>query len=112
MEPRESQLSFCGGLRLHHSGCSGSATGGRPGYCDACRSRRPDEHDGAVRRRLTTRASAVPTAWEIALVYLDPSLEFAIKLVIPTAGPQPPAVALTREIMLELQIQDGRARNR
>jgi DNA-binding transcriptional LysR family regulator len=71
----------------------------------------PMAWETAVRTRgavgLTTRASAVSTAREIALVDLDPPLEFAIKLVIPTAGPQPPAVALTREIMLELQIQHG-----
>jgi hypothetical protein len=55
----------------------------------------------AVRGRgaigLTTRASAVSTAREIALVDLDPPLEFAIQLVTPTAGPLPPAVAFLSE---------------
>ena len=71
----------------------------------------PMTWETAVRTRgavgLTTRASAVSTARGIALVDLHPRLDFAIKLVTPTAGAQPPAVALTREIMLELQIQHG-----
>jgi DNA-binding transcriptional LysR family regulator len=64
----------------------------------------PMAWETAVRSRgaigLTTRASAVSTAREIALVDLDPPLEFAIQLVTPTAGPLPPAVPLTREIAL------------
>jgi DNA-binding transcriptional LysR family regulator len=64
----------------------------------------PMTWETAVRTRgavgLTTRASAVSTAREIALVDLDPALEFAIELVTPTAGPSPPAVQLTREIVL------------
>jgi DNA-binding transcriptional LysR family regulator len=71
----------------------------------------PMTWETAVRTRgavgLTTRASAVSTAREITLVDLDPPLEFAVKLVTSTSGPQPPAVVLTREIMLELQIQHG-----
>jgi DNA-binding transcriptional LysR family regulator len=64
----------------------------------------PMAWETAVRTRgavgLTTRASAVSTAREIALVELHPPLEFAIKLAMPTTGQQPPAVALTREIVL------------
>jgi DNA-binding transcriptional LysR family regulator len=69
----------------------------------------PDPHgpmtwETAVRTRgalgLTTRASAVSTARGIALVDLDPPLDFAIELVTPRAGPHPPAVRLTREIAL------------
>jgi DNA-binding transcriptional LysR family regulator len=71
----------------------------------------PMAWETAVRTRgavgLTTRASAVSTAREIVLVDLDPPLAFAIEFVAPTAGPQPPAVALTREIMLELEIKHG-----
>lgn len=65
----------------------------------------PMAWETAVRARgavgLTTRASAVSTARQIALVELDRPLEFAIELVTPAAGPLPPAVALTREIALE-----------
>jgi DNA-binding transcriptional LysR family regulator len=65
----------------------------------------PMTWETAVRTRgavgLTTRASAVSTARGIALVDLDPPIEFAIELVTPTAGPQPPAVALTRKMVLE-----------
>lgn len=64
----------------------------------------PMTWETAVRARgavgLTTRASAVSTAREIALIDLDPPLEFAIELVTPTAGPRPPAVLLTRDIVL------------
>jgi DNA-binding transcriptional LysR family regulator len=64
----------------------------------------PMTWETAVRARgavgLTTRASAVSTAREIALVELDPPLEFAIELVT-SAGPRPPAVQLTREIVLK-----------
>jgi DNA-binding transcriptional LysR family regulator len=69
----------------------------------------PDPHgpmtwETAVRTRsavgLTTRVSAVSTAREIALVDLDPPLEFTIQLVTPRAGPKPPTVTLTREIAL------------
>src|SRR5918992_1132818 len=63
----------------------------------------PMAWETAVRTRgavgLTTRTSAVSTAREIALVDLDPPLEFAIELVTPTAGPRPPAVDLTRELV-------------
>ncbi|HEV3377243.1 MAG TPA: LysR family transcriptional regulator [Thermoleophilaceae bacterium] len=63
----------------------------------------PMAWETAVRTRgavgLTTRTSAVSTAREIALVDLDPPLDFAIALVTPTAGPRPPAVLLTREIV-------------
>ena len=63
----------------------------------------PMAWETAVRTRgavgLTTRTSAVSTAREIALVDLDPPLEFAIELVTPAAGPLPPAVLLTREIV-------------
>jgi DNA-binding transcriptional LysR family regulator len=63
----------------------------------------PMTWETAVRARgavgLTTRASAVSTAREIALVDLDPPLEFAIELVT-SAGPRPPAVQLTRELLL------------
>jgi DNA-binding transcriptional LysR family regulator len=69
----------------------------------------PDPHgpmswETAVRTRgavgLTTRASAVSTARGVALVDLDPPLTFAIELVRPASGPQPPPVELTREIAL------------
>jgi DNA-binding transcriptional LysR family regulator len=64
----------------------------------------PMTWETAVRARgavgLTTRASAVSTAREIALIDLDPPLEFVIELVTPTAGPRPPAVLLTRDIVL------------
>jgi DNA-binding transcriptional LysR family regulator len=64
----------------------------------------PMAWETAVRTRgavgLTTRASAVSTAREIALVELDPPLEFAITLVTPVAGPLPPPVSLTRDIAL------------
>lgn len=64
----------------------------------------PMAWETAVRTRgavgLTTRASAVSTAREIALVELDPALEFAITLVTRTAAPLPPPVALTRDIAL------------
>jgi LysR family transcriptional regulator, benzoate and cis,cis-muconate-responsive activator of ben and cat genes len=64
----------------------------------------PMTWETAVRTRgavgLTTRASAVSTAREIALVELDPPLEFAITLVTPVAGPLPPPVSLTRDIAL------------
>ncbi len=64
----------------------------------------PMAWETAVRTRaavgLTTRASAVSTAREIALVELDPPLEFAITLVTPVAGPHPPPVSLTRDIAL------------
>lgn len=64
----------------------------------------PMTWETAVRARgavgLTTRASAVSTAREIALIDLDPPLEFAIELVTPTACPRPPVVLLTREIVL------------
>src|SRR5918999_2742667 len=63
----------------------------------------PMAWETAVRTRgavgLTTRTSAVSTAREIALVDLDPPLEFAIELVTPTAGPRAPAVLLMREIV-------------
>jgi DNA-binding transcriptional LysR family regulator len=63
----------------------------------------PMAWETAVRTRgavgLTTRTSAVSTAREIALVDLDPPLEFAIELVTPAAGPRPPAVLLTRDIV-------------
>jgi DNA-binding transcriptional LysR family regulator len=62
----------------------------------------PMAWETAVRTRgavgLTTRASAVSTAREIALVELDRPLEFTIELVTRTARPLPPAVSLTREI--------------
>ena len=65
----------------------------------------PMAWETAVRTRgavgLTTRASAVSTAREIALVELDRPLDFAIELVTPAGGPAPPAVSLTREIALE-----------
>jgi hypothetical protein len=60
----------------------------------------------AVRTRgavgLTTRASAVSTAQEIALVDLDPPLEFAIELVTAAAGQQPPAVLAFRRALREI----------
>jgi DNA-binding transcriptional LysR family regulator len=65
----------------------------------------PMTWETAVRSRgavgLTTRASAVSTAREIALIELDPPVEFSIELVTPTAAPPPPAVLLTREIALQ-----------
>ena len=65
----------------------------------------PMAWETAVRTRgavgLTTRASAVSTAREIALVELDRPLDFAIELVTPAGEPAPPAVSLTREIALE-----------
>jgi DNA-binding transcriptional LysR family regulator len=64
----------------------------------------PMAWETAVRARgavgLTTRVSAVSTARGIALVDLDPPLDFTVQLVTPAAGPQPPAVALAREIAL------------
>jgi DNA-binding transcriptional LysR family regulator len=64
----------------------------------------PMTWETAVRARgavgLTTCCSAVSTAREIALVDLDPPLDFAIELITPTAGPRAPAVLLMREIVL------------
>jgi len=63
----------------------------------------PMAWETAVRTRgavgLTTRASAVSTARGIALVDLEPRLEFAIKLVTSAAGHQLPAVMLLRQIV-------------
>ena len=65
----------------------------------------PMAWETAVRTRgavgLTTRASAVSTAQEIALVDLDPPLEFAIELVTAAAGQQPPAVLAFRRALGE-----------
>jgi LysR family transcriptional regulator, benzoate and cis,cis-muconate-responsive activator of ben and cat genes len=77
----------------------------------------PMTWETAVRTRgavgLTTRASAVSTAREIALVELDPPLEFTITLVTPTAEPLPPPVALTRDIaLIEAEATPGAARGR
>lgn len=62
----------------------------------------PMAWETAVRTRgavgLTTRSSAVSTARGIALIDLHPRLEFAIKLVTSSAGPQPPAVMLAGQI--------------
>jgi DNA-binding transcriptional LysR family regulator len=64
----------------------------------------PMAWETAVRSRgavgLTTRVSAVSTARGIALVDLDPPLDFAIGLVLPASGSMPPAVRLTRELAL------------
>ncbi|MGH2847820.1 MAG: LysR family transcriptional regulator [Thermoleophilaceae bacterium] len=61
----------------------------------------PMAWETAVRTRgavgLTTRASAVSTARGVTLVDIHPPLEFAIKLVTSSAGPQPLAVTLARE---------------
>jgi DNA-binding transcriptional LysR family regulator len=66
----------------------------------------PMAWETAVRTRgavgLTTRASAVSTARDIELVDLNPPLAFAIELVMPAAGPRPPAVRLTRELAMRL----------
>ncbi len=67
----------------------------------------PMAWETAVRTRgavgLTTRASAASTARGIALVDLDPQIEFSIELVTPAAGARQPAVRLTREIALTLE---------
>jgi DNA-binding transcriptional LysR family regulator len=77
----------------------------------------PMTWETAVRTRgavgLTTRASAVSTAREIALVELDPPLEFAITLVTPVPGPLPPPVSLTRDIaLIDAEATPGAARGR